>query len=286
MAIGDVVLGSAGVAGGGRWAPWQVVPGSGFEVFVVAEAGAPTEPAAGVALVQLDDTRFLVGDRFRFTSEEVQEELVGHLVDQGLDRAEAIRRVDDARTFTPTVENPTDLASIPRFMRWFENPYGRHTLAAILHDQLIVDEPNGGALRSDTLADRFFRQMLAAAGVPWLKRWLMWAAVALRSRWAAGGPRRASVIAWLALALTGILAFAWGVAALVLSWDPPIDPAVLTVAAAVLPVAAAPLWGKQAGAALIAAVGAAWMVPAAVFGGLGYVAYRLLERAADVAGLR
>jgi hypothetical protein len=271
---------------GGTWLPWRVSPGSGFEVYVAA-GDRPTRPGTGeVRLLQVDPSTFLVVDQFRFTDAAVQAGLEASLVDRGMGRDEALRRIDDARTFTPSTENPTDLASIPRFLRWFENPYGVHTLAATIHDELIVPVPNGGALGSDTLADRFFRQMLATAGVPWLKRWLMWAAVALRSRWAAGGYRRASVVAWLALATAGIAAFAWGAGASSGIWDPPVPTAVLLTGAVVLPVLAAPLWGKQAGAALVAAVGAAWILPPAIFGGIGYLVYRVLERVAGSLGLR
>ena len=35
----------------------------------------------------------------------------------------------------------TDLASIPSFLGWFARRSGRHTPAALLHDQLITDEP-------------------------------------------------------------------------------------------------------------------------------------------------
>ena len=137
--------------------------------------------------------------------------LTDHLVAKGRTAQEAHDAVEDARTFTPTTENPTDLASIPRYLRWFESAYGAHTLAAIIHDDLIVEKPNGGPLEDDTLSDRFFREMMKSAGVPWLKRWIMWSAVALRSRWAVGGIRRVSVFVWLILSAAGITSFVWTV---------------------------------------------------------------------------
>ena len=258
------------------WIPWRVAPTSGFEV---------DEPHGNVAFIQIDRKRFLVRDAFRFSDQAVEQRLIDRLVSRGKTAQEARAAVDDARTFTPKAENPTDMASVPRYMRWFESSYGAHTLAAIIHDNLIVDEPNAGALGSDTLADRFFREMMQSAGVPCLKRWIMWTAVALRSRWAAGGTRRFSVIAWLLLAIVGIVSTVWGVGAALFDWSSPVDAAVLLVVALLLPFVAAPLWGKQYGAGLVAAIAALWILPAAVFAGLGYLTYVVLERLAGKVGL-
>jgi hypothetical protein len=170
-------------------------------------------------------------------------------------------------------------------MRWFESPYGAHTLAAILHDDLIVDEPNAGPLEDDTLSDRFFREMMKSAGVPWLKRWIMWSAVALRTRWAVGGIRRLSVLVWLVLSATGITSFGWAVGSATFGWDDPVDTWALLVVALVLPFVAAFLWGKQYGAGIVAAIAALWILPAAALAGLGYLAYLVLERAAHLIGL-
>jgi hypothetical protein len=261
---------------GESWHRWRVAPGSGFEV---------RDPSGDVGLVQIDKKQFLVTRPFRFSDAAVERMLTEHLVRDGTDEVAARALVDDARTFSPTTENPTDLASIPRYMRWFESAYGAHTLAAIIHDDLIVDEPNGGPLRSDTLSDRFFREMMRSAGVPCLKRWIMWAAVALRSRWAAGGLRRASVFAWILLAGSGIALFVWAVGSAVWGWSHPVDTSLMFVGALVLPFAAAPLWGKQYGAGLVAAVAALWILPAAAVAGVGYVVYLVLERLVTTAGL-
>lgn len=259
------------------WSPWRAAPHSRFEV---------RDPDGKVGLIQVDDSRFLVSTAFRFTDEAVLKMLTERLVRDGMTADEARRAVDDARTFTPTTENPTDMASIPRYMRWFENTYGAHTLAAIIHDELIVNVPNAGELRSDTLSDRFFREMMRSAGVPWLKRWIMWAAVALRSRWAAGGLRRASVCLWVALAVTGIASFVDAVGAWLFGWGHPIDVWLLVLIALLLPFASAPLWGRQYGASLIAAIAALWILPAAAFGALGFVIYKGLEFIARRFGLR
>jgi hypothetical protein len=238
-----------------------------------------------VGLIQIDKQQFWVTNPFRFSRESVVQMLTDRLVQNGMEPGKAKDAVDDARTFTPTEENPTDLASIPRYMRWFESSYGVHTLAAIIHDDLIVNEPNAGPLRSDTLSDRFFREMMQAAGVPWLKRWIMWAAVALRSRWAARGLRRLSVLVWLLLAVAGISSFVWAIGSASLDWGHPVDFWLLLVGSVVLPFGAAPLWGRQYGAGLVAAVAAVWILPAAALGGVGYVIYLVLERVATRFGL-
>jgi hypothetical protein len=258
------------------WRRWRVAPDSGFEV---------RNEHGDVGLIQIDRKQFLVESPFRFADDAVIAMLKGHLVRNGKTEQDAGVAVEDARTFTPTAENPTDLASIPRYMRWFESPYGAHTLAAILHDDLIVDEPNAGPLRDDALSDRFFREMMKSAGVPWLKRWIMWSAVALRTRWAVGGIRRLSVLVWLVLSATGITSFGWAVGSATFGWDDPVDTWALLVVALVLPFVAAFLWGKQYGAGIVAAIAALWILPAAALAGLGYLAYLVLERAAHLIGL-
>ena len=260
-----------------EWHPWRVAPDSGFEV---------RDPRGDVPLVQIDRTRFLVArrvpvQRSRGAVEDVRSPRPQRRV--GRRRAAAL---DEARTFTPRDENPTDLASIPRYMRWFESSYGRHTLAAIIHDNLIVDTPNGGALRDDTLSDRFFREMMQSAGVPWLKRWIMWAAVALRSRWAVGGRRRASVLLWLLLSAAGITSFVWAFGAAAFGWTTPVETSAMVAFASTLPFIAALLWGRQYAAGLIAAVAALWILPAAILAGIGYLVYQVLERGADLVHLR
>lgn len=253
------------------WEPWRVAPSSGFEV---------DEPSGSVGIVQIDRRRFLVQHAFRFGDVEIERHLLRELTDRGLDEAEARLAVDEARTFTPREDNPTDLASIPRFMRWFEDPYGQHSLAALIHDELITADVNGGRLGSDTLSDRFFREMMRTSGVPWLKRWIMWAAVAARSRFVAGGLRTASMIVWGVLCVVGLACAADAIGGWLLDWPTPVGPAWLLLLAIALPVAASPLWGRQWGAGLVFAVAALWIVPAGLVAGLGYLAYLALERVA------
>jgi len=252
------------------WCPWVVAPASGFEV---------SDPQGHVGLIQVTATQFLVTRPFRFANHDVEQMLLDRLMAGGYDEQAARIALDDARTFSPSTENPSDLASVPRYMRWFESAYGTHTLAAIIHDDLIVTEVNAGPLGSDTLSDTFFREMMHAAGVPWLKRWIMWAAVALRSRWAVGGLRRLSVLVWILLSSLGIASFVWAVGSVLFDWGGP-DARVLLSIAIPLPFVAAALWGRQYGAGIVAAVAALWILPAAVFAGIGYVVYLALERLA------
>ena len=74
----------------------------------------------------------------------------------------------------------TDFASVPRVFVWFLPRYGRYTLAAILHDHLWRNEAPAGRI-TYVEADGIFRRAMRELGVPFAKRWIMWAAV----RWGA-----------------------------------------------------------------------------------------------------
>jgi hypothetical protein len=81
----------------------------------------------------------------------------------------------------------TDLASVPRSLTWLFPRYGRYSKAAVLHDFLCREfrsPPTEGAAAPTVLplsdrsdADEVFRLLMQELGVPWLRRWLMWAAV-------------------------------------------------------------------------------------------------------------
>ena len=155
--MSEATVESPGTAGS-VWASWRAVPDSGFEV---------ADPSGSVGIVQIDHEQFVVLHAFRFSDPAIEEYLVGRLVDSGMDAADARSAVDDARTFTPREDNPTDLASIPRFMRWFENPYGRHSLAALIHDELITESfdvaPDGSRVTLSMLEIQ--RKLMLATGV-------------------------------------------------------------------------------------------------------------------------
>ncbi len=152
-------------------------------------------------------------------------------------------RYDDGTTrFDVPEDDVTDLASVPRFLTWLVPRYGRHTLAALLHDHLQDD-----VTVSSEHADEIFRDSMGETGVPLSRRWLMWSAVALRTQWKLGGLRSARVLLWVAifglaaLALWPtvwlVLAFSFGRGALAFA-------ASAVAAAVVLPVAFSWVWGR------------------------------------------
>lgn len=161
----------------------------------------------------------------------------------------------------------TDLASVPGPLRWFVNSYGSHTPAALIHDRLIPVEDNEDGL-TDIYADDYFRHMLHATGEPWIRRWLMWTAVAYRTRLAT---RRASMVLWTLSAIVGMIIFIVGLATSNL-W--------MVGVASVAPVLASALWSGQYRAGLMAAVSALFIVPPTVAAALGYGAYWSCERIA------
>ena len=70
----------------------------------------------------------------------------------------------------------TDLASIPRLVRWIIPVNGKHRLAAILHDRLYEFYVNNG-LMSRKDADEYFLCEMKALGVKRVKRYAMYYAV-------------------------------------------------------------------------------------------------------------
>jgi hypothetical protein len=263
---------SSPVAPMADWANWVGVDGySGFKV----ESGD-----GRVEMAQIGSKNFLVATRFVFADATTLDRLQAALVADGRGDAEARAMVDAARTFAIDDEL-TDLASVPQFMAWFEAPYGRHTLAAMIHDRLITDgEPNTGALMSDTLSDSFFRNMMGVAGVPTYKRWIMWAAVAMRTRWAAKGLRRISLLAWIGCAIIGNTCAISAVGQGLFGWGHSFgaSPWLLAAIALVLPVASGVLWGRQFGASVVAAAAGIWLFPAAAIALVSLLAYHTSER--------
>ncbi|MEY2478040.1 MAG: hypothetical protein QOG87_3355 [Actinomycetota bacterium] len=122
---------------------------------------------------------------------------------------------DQGRRFNVVEDDVSDLASVPRFLTWLVPRYGRHTLAALLHDHLQPEKAaeEGSAVTARTpsspedpkptseVADAIFRDAMGQTGVPFSRRWLMWSAVALRTEWNRKGLRRARVVGWVAVFL-------------------------------------------------------------------------------------
>lgn len=130
----------------------------------------------------------------------------------------------------------TDLASIPRLMGWFVSNYGRHTLAALLHDHLVR---NGPCLQPPVprhRADDVFRDALDELGVPYLRSRIMWSAVVFITRWRSSLASRLALAVWVLGAASGIAAL---VAAIVTGTP------LLLVVALVAPLPFAVLWGRR-----------------------------------------
>ena len=99
----------------------------------------------------------------------------------------------------------TDLASVPRFLRWLVGPADRNIIkAALVHDFLWA-ESRAGRFRK-CHADGIFRRIMRESGVGVAQRWFMWATVRL-----AGGPSNwfddgfKQFVLFMSLAVVGIL---------------------------------------------------------------------------------
>ena len=105
--------------------------------------------------------------------------------------------------FEVPVGEHTDFASVPREFVWFIPRYGRYTKAAILHDYLCsVAVPTGRVSRIE--ADGIFRQAMRGLGVPFLRRWIMWAAVRLGALTNQAGREKWWTEAWRVLLIAAL----------------------------------------------------------------------------------
>lgn len=219
--------------------------------------------AARIRLEQLAARSFVLESSMRFRAPFP----LGDIPDAALHLAPADLIPPTGGAPDPDALATTDLASVPGLFRWFLSTYGVHTPAALLHDRLVGGARVAGV--SHTQAGRLFRLMLEALGVPFLRRWLMWAAVAFGTRWRAKGRARLLVGLWAVLALAGMSTFVW--AAVTGNW-------IVAAIAAVAPVPAAALWGEQYGAGLVGAYSAIWLAPPTVLGAMGYGVYWCIEK--------
>lgn len=72
----------------------------------------------------------------------------------------------------------TDFASVPRATSWLYPRTGAYSAAAIIHDWLITDMLPTGYITSNHV-DETFRSAMKELGVPFARRWVMWAGVRL-----------------------------------------------------------------------------------------------------------
>ena len=159
----------------------------------------------------------------------------------------------------------TDFASIPSYMSWFVSRYGRHTPAALVHDQLVIDDmPAADRVR----ADRRFLEMMDSLDVPPVRSRVMWSAVSLATRWHGSTSARIGILVWGVAAAAGISLLTYGIATL---------HGLAILVALVLPAIAALLWGSQYSAGLIGGYALPIVVLPAAASMLGYGSYWLIE---------
>lgn len=203
------------------------------------------EPALFV-VEQISDTEFRIPTTFGFQYNP--------------DGGESLRVTGDS---LPT----TDFASIPRYMSWLVSRHGRHTPAALVHDQLVVP---GMDFEDRKVADRLFRDMMDALEVPPVLSRVMWAAVTLATR--ATGPvmSKIGVAAWAVAAAAGMTLLAAGVVTTT-PW--------MIALALVLPFLAGLLWGSQFWAGVVAGYALPVVAGPALASLLGYWLYWIIEMA-------
>lgn len=221
------------------------------------------EPDA-IALVQMSETEFALKSTIRYIGEIG----LGPLSPQ----------VEEQLRFVDPVTLPvSDLASVPSVFRWWVNTYGRHTPAALIHDRFIGDDAAlallGGLTEVDV--DTYFRNMLKSLGFGAVRRWLLWSAVAARTRFVSGNLQKAGMIAWFVLAAIGIV---WLIQAL-LGEQSVLFPLLL-------PFLASGLWGRRqaVAAVVIAYVGVPLMLLPAIAAAIGRAATWLVERVGRLVG--
>lgn len=138
----------------------------------------------------------------------------------------------------------TDLTSVPWFLRWFIGKYGRHTRAALLHDHMLEHSEVDRAA-----ADLAFRTTLEELDVGLVRRWIMWAAVTLGTRFSRPWwPVRTLMVVWVLAMLIGVATLVFAIATG--NW-------LLALIAVIAPTPAVALWLDQWKAGLWAGYGVA-----------------------------
>jgi hypothetical protein len=177
-------------------------------------------------------------------SERAAEVVVRQVTPANFTLREPFKYVDRDRRFDVPEHDVSDFASVPGFLTWLVPRYGRHSLAALLHDHLQdhlykpgTPVPDDAEAVTSEEADTIFRQAMQYSRVPFVRRWVMWAAVALRTVFLSGTAGKVAVVAWALL--FGVLGLAWPTAVLIslgtdqVGWQVPL---LLFAAAVLLPV--------------------------------------------------
>lgn len=218
----------------------------------------PGDDSGYISLAQMGRSTFELRSRIEYSGPTGLEHL-----DLSPEALEELRHIgpDDLD------EYGTDLASVPSVLRWWVNSYGVHTPAALIHDKFIGGDKPPGV--DDKDIDRYFRFMLKDLGVRFAKRWLMWSAVAARTRLVGKNIGTVGLILWVLLALAGV---GLTVASIVSGSTGGLLVALLA------PIPASALWWRQAMAGIIAAyIAIPLILIPATLAGVFLVAYAVTE---------
>jgi hypothetical protein len=173
-------------------------------------------------------------------------------------------------TVQPADLQNTDLASVPRFLGWFASRYGRHTLAALLHDYLVRNGQRLDPKVTRAEADDVFRVALDELDVAFVRARIMWSAVTLATRWQESWAARLGIGLWMVAAVAGIVGLVMGAVML--------DP-VLFGLAALAPLPFALLWSRRQCWAGVYAGYTLWLIALPALVNLAaYGIYALTER--------
>jgi hypothetical protein len=197
---------------------------------------------------------------------------------------EPFRYVKDGRVRIVPMDRPldphsdvTDLASVPNFLTWLVPRYGRHSLPALLHDDL--QHQFDGVDLTSRKADVIFRDAMGDAQVPFMRRWLMWAGVSARTRWNLGWVWKCLVLLWVLIYGAGFWIAGPFLAAYALS-GPATAIAIAAVFVSPLLLCWSWLWERKA--AVIFAYGLLLATPAIVLVAVTTGIYSLLELVAKL----
>jgi hypothetical protein len=157
-------------------------------------------------------------------------------------------------------------------MSWLVSRHGRHTPAALVHDQLVKD---GISFEERQRADRCFVEMMDATQVPFVLSRVMGTAVSLATRWRGPLLAKVGIVLWGLLAGVGIAALIVGLITLT-PW--------LIALSFLLPALGGLLWGRQFVAGVVGGYALPVIAAPAVAALLGYWVYWMIEMA--VRGIR
>ena len=147
----------------------------------------------GVDPVSIGPTTNIVLERLRVDRGDVEQ--------FRLHRVVSYTDTTSGQTFTvpPNGNFETDLASVPQLLTWLVPKSGVHLPAALVHDHLVDDN---AVDRHE--ADRIFRDAMGDLGVRFIRRWMMWTAVSIRTIWKRGSTLQ-KVLAFGSLAVVIVL---------------------------------------------------------------------------------